>query len=106
MSEEQAFTENDVADDFVNAIDAEVVQGQVGWRPISFPYEWAEEVDGAAQDGTWPFVVVRDGREFEVDIDVRVVELTPERKAAREAEAQQVTEMLKRWEARKVEGEG
>jgi hypothetical protein len=93
--------EDAVTNDFADAIDREVVQ-YIGIRPVSLPYELAMPDDW---DGTWPFVVVRDGREFEVDIEVRVTELTPERKAAREAEAQRVTEMLKRWEARQIEDE-
>jgi hypothetical protein len=92
--EKPAFTEDDVQEDFVEAIDSEVVS-QVGVRRVSFPYEWPDD-DSNDEDCSWPFVVFRDGREFEVDIDVRVVELTPERKAQRAAKEQRVLEMLAR----------
>jgi len=78
------FDEEDVADDFLDAIDGEVI-GRVG-RPVLRAYSWPDGVD---DDGAWPFVVERDGRRFEVDIDVKVVELTPElvaKRAAVEAE--------------------
>lgn len=87
--EKAAFTEDDVANDFVDAIDTHVVV-QIGSRPVSFPYEWAG--DGEDDDVGWPFVVTRDGREFEVDIDVQVTELTPERKARIDAIAPRVGE--------------
>ena len=73
-----------VTNDFVDAIDEHVVQsvGRTSGSRVS-RYDWpsAEEDEDVTE---WPFVVVRDGREFEVDIDVRVVELTPEVKAKRE----------------------
>jgi hypothetical protein len=84
------FTEDDVANDFVDSIATDVVSN-VG-RSLLRPYGWASD----DEDSEWPFVVVRDGREFEVDIDVRVTELTPERKAAREEEAKRVLAMLER----------
>lgn len=91
--EKPALTEDTVAGDFFDAIDQEVV-GSLGFGLWLRAYRWVgEEGD---DEGQWPFVVERDGREFEVDIDVRVTELTPERKAARAAEEQRVLDMLKR----------
>lgn len=91
-----AFTEDDVANDFVDAIDAEVV-GNIGWSASRLArYDWGGDEDDDATD--WPFTVVRDDREFEVDIDVRVVELTPERKAGREADAAALRERLQAFE--------
>lgn len=85
------FTEDTVAGDFFDAIDAHVV-GEIGHGSGLRVYAWGgDEYD---TDGAWPFVVVREGREFEIDIDVRVTELTPESKAAREAEAQRVLALL------------
>lgn len=104
MSDEKpAFTEDDVANDFVDAIDAQVV-GNIGFSAAGLSrYDWAGDED--ENDGTeWPFAVVRDGREFEVDIDVRVVELTPELKAKREADAKELLERLKRYSAAGVFG--
>lgn len=73
------FTKGDVAADFVDAIDVRLFDRALGWtRPLEL-YSWPE---GSGDDG-WPFVVVRDGRTFEVNIDVRVTELTPERLIAR-----------------------
>lgn len=91
-----AFTEDDVTNDFTDAIEQEVV-GCIGYASAGLdPYDrWEDDDD----DGAWPFTVVRDGREFEVDIDVRVTELTPERKAAREAEALRVLETIRRHDA-------
>jgi hypothetical protein len=105
MSEDQSakeptFTEDTVAGDFVDAIDFDVVQ-EIGQQSPLREYEWPETED-ADEDGTWPFVVVRDGREFEVDIDVRVTELTPELKAKREADAKALLERLQRFEASKT----
>lgn len=92
MSDDPTFTESDVTGDFLDAIDMEVVQ-HIGLR---LPYEWSDGDDMADLDNDgWPFTVVRDGREFEVDIDVRVVELTPEVKAARAAEEVRIMAMLK-----------
>jgi hypothetical protein len=85
-----AFTENDVAGDFLDAIDVEVVQ-RIGYSMR--PYSWTDN-DEDDNEG-WPFTVVRDGREFEVDIDVRVTELTPEVKAQRAAEEVRIMAMLK-----------
>lgn len=91
------FTEDDVASDFVDAVNYEIVQ-EVGHAVHLRRYEWAETDED--DDGTWPFVVVRDGREFEVDIDVRVTELTPERKTNRAAETEKLLAELKRHQAR------
>jgi len=91
-AEKPAFTEHDVESDFVNAIDTEVV-GRIGYGSSGlYGYTWAG--DDEDDEGDWPFTVVRDGREFEVDIDVRVTELTPERKAKREADAKALLERL------------
>lgn len=95
-------TEVAVADDFVDAIDEQVVQsvGRTSGSRVS-RYDWPSAEEG--EDVTeWPFVVVRDGREFEVDIDVRVVELTPEVKAQREADAAALLERLQRFDASKT----
>lgn len=89
------FTEDDVAGDFFDAIDREVV-GHLGGGLWLRDYEWVGDEGG--DDGSWPFVVERDGRKFEIDIDVRVTELTPERLAARAAEEQRVLGMLERIE--------
>lgn len=95
MSDEKpAFTEHHVESDFVNAIDTEVV-GRIGYGSSGL-YGYAWSGDDEDDEGDWPFIVTRDGREFEVDIDVRVVELTPELKAKREADAAAVIERLKR----------
>ena len=91
-SDGPSFTEDDVACDFVDAIDAEVV-GKLGWSGLR-GYEWA--ADEEDEDSGWPFTVLRDGREFEIDIDVRVVELTPEVKARRESDAQKLLALLQR----------
>ena len=64
-----------VTGDFTAAIDT-MLGENIGRRGRLGDYDWAPGGDGEDQDGTWPFVVMRDGREFEVDIDVRVVELT------------------------------
>jgi len=93
------FTEDDVANAFVDAIDSEVV-GEVGQSYHLRAYSWAGDED--ENDGTWPFTVVRDGREFEVDIDVRVTELTPERKAKREADEKELLALLERFDAVKT----
>lgn len=88
--ERPAFTEDDVANDFVDRIDTEIV-GQISYGLGD--YDWPE-TEGVDDQVEWPFTVIRDGREFEVDIDVRVTELTPERKAKRaEREAQLLTEL-------------
>lgn len=101
MSDEKpAFTEGDVADDFVNAIDAATV-GELGHGFHLRRYEWVG--DSEDDEGEWPFVVVRDGREFEVDIDVRVTELTPERKAKRAEEEQRVLALLQARGVKPVE---
>jgi hypothetical protein len=100
MSDEKpAFTEDDVAGDFVDAIADEVVM-QIGYSPLR-QYDWPE-TEEADDDGTWPFTVLRDGREFEVDIDVRVTELTPERKAKREADEKAILERLQRFNPSKT----
>jgi uncharacterized small protein (DUF1192 family) len=96
-----ATDEENVTNDFVEAINHEVVNA-IGYGSGLRHYDWAEEVDGHEQDGTWPFVVERDGRRFEVDIDVRVVELTPERIAARQAEHERIVAMIKAHDARKA----
>lgn len=89
--EKPTFTEDTVADDFVDAIDREIVDN-IGFSTSSLArYGWASDEDN---DGGWPFVVERDGRKFEVDIDVHVTELTPERLAQRAAEEQRVLTML------------
>lgn len=96
------FTEDDVAVDFVDAIDREIV-GQIGYGSGLRHYKYPE--DDNDQYGEWPFVVVRDGREFEVDIDVRVTELTPERKARREAQHRELLariEQVERYQRSKV----
>lgn len=87
-------TEDDVIRDFVDAIDSEVVQ-EIGFSDHLHRYGWAGD-----NDGTWPFVVERDGRRFEVDINVHAVELTPERVAAREALHAQVMARIAASEAR------
>lgn len=97
----ETFTEDDVADDFVQVIDYKVVQG-IGWHSLR-AYEWAPDQVADSDLAGWPFVVVRDGREFEVDIDVRAVELTPERKAAREAETDRIVAELQRRQQRAAE---
>jgi hypothetical protein len=100
--EKPALTEDDVARDFTNAIDQEVVN-DIGHGLWLREYDWGVDWGlGKDDDDTWPFIVVRDGREFEVDIDVRVTELTPERKAARLAEEQRIVAMLARVDARKT----
>jgi len=96
--EKPAFTEDDVQNDFVEAIDTATV-GELGHGFWLHPYAWHDEANNN-DDGGWTFVVVRDGREFEVDIDVRVTELTPERKAARLAEEQRIFAMLERHSGR------
>lgn len=95
MSEEKAFTEDDVASDFVDAIDT-MVGHDVGQRARLGRYQWATEDD---EEFDWPFTVLRDGREFEIDIDVRVVELTPERKARREADTQAALAAIRKFHA-------
>jgi hypothetical protein len=80
---EPDFTEDTVANDFVDAIDHGIVS-EVGLHGRLRDYEWSGDDEDDVTE--WPFTVVRDGREFEVDIDVRVTELTPERKAKREAD--------------------
>lgn len=97
-TDKPSFTENDVVGDFVDAIDQDVV-GSIGHGLWLRAYDWG--VGGGADDEGWPFTVVRDGREFEVDIDVRVTELTPEVKARRAAEEVRIMAMLK---ARGVQG--
>lgn len=101
---ENAFTEDDVANDFVDAIDTMVGQN-IGQRARLGRYDWGGDEDD--EDSGWPFTVVRDGREFEVDIDVRVTELTPERKEQREAQRKADVEAtraaIKRHEARRKE---
>lgn len=89
MSEEKAFTEDDVANDFVDAIDT-MIGENLGHRGRLDDYDWWAGPEDGDNDGAWPFTVVRDDREFEVDIDVRVVELTPERKARREADMREL----------------
>lgn len=99
MSEEKAFTEDDVANDFVDAIDT-MIGENLGHRGRLDDYDWwAGPEDGDDDDGAWPFTVVRDDREFEVDIDVRVVELTPERKARREADMRELKARIERHDA-------
>lgn len=86
MSAEDPVTEDDVAADFVDAIDVRLFDRALGWtRPLEL-YSWP---DGSGDDG-WPFVVVRDGREFEVDIQVQATELTPERLAQRDEAERQI----------------
>jgi len=90
-------TDSRVLSDFVNAIDTEVV-AQIGHGSSLRDYAWAGDAED--DEGDWPFVVVRDGREFEVDIDVHVIELTPEVKAKREADAKALMERLEGLQAR------
>lgn len=75
-------TEDEVTNDFRAAIEDEVI-GRLGSGHLR-GYEWAGD-----DEDNWPFIVTtrRDGREFEIDIYVRVTELTPEVKARREADA-------------------
>ena len=99
MSEQETppFDEEDVRRDFEDAIDAEVM-GNLGFSDSRLSrYDWPETED---DNDSWPFVVVRDGREFEVDIDIRVTELTPERKAARQADHERILAAIA---ARKVQ---
>jgi hypothetical protein len=94
MSDDKpAFTEDDVANDFFDAVDYAIVceVGRAGQLRL---YQWLDD-DPDEVEG--PYIVLYDGREFEVDIDVRVTELTPERKAARAAEEQRVLAMLERY---------
>jgi hypothetical protein len=97
--EKPTFTEDDVAIDFVDAVDAEAV-GKLGWGNLR-EYAWAGDGSIDTDEG-WPFTVVRDGREFEIDIDVRVTELTPERKAARAEREQQILADLERYSKQKA----
>lgn len=87
MSNERPM-EDQVTDDFTDSIDTEVVQ-RIGYGLLR-PYAWADD-----DECEWPFVVVRDGREFEVDIDVRVVELTDEVKARRRESHERIETMLR-----------
>jgi hypothetical protein len=92
VSEETPVTEDTVAGDFFDAIDTYVV-GEIGLRSGLRGYTWPDD-DSNDENYSWPFVVVRDGREFEVDIDVRVTELTPQLKAARTEGDKRILEML------------
>ena len=83
MSDKDRFLrEIQVAGDFTEAIDSEVVS-RIGWPRGLDDYKWPID---AAEDGEWPFVVVHDGREYEIDIDVHATELTDEVKAKRAAD--------------------
>lgn len=82
-AEDRFIREIQVAGDFTEAIDAEVIS-QIGWPRGLDDYEWP--LTSEQEDGEWPFVVVRDGREYEIDIDVHATELTDEVKAKRAAD--------------------
>jgi hypothetical protein len=98
--EKPTFTEDDVAGDFFDAIDIDVV-GNVGHTFGLRPYECLSRHEDDEDNGC-PFTVVRDGREFEVDIYVRVTELTPERKAARAEREQRILADLERYSKQKA----
>lgn len=73
--------ESTVETDFWYEIDSEVV-GRIGRGALS-SYEWAGDDD----DGDQPYLIARKDdpdRRFEVEIEVRVTELTPERLAQRQ----------------------
>lgn len=93
---EPTFGEDDVRADFENTIEYGLVS-EVGVHGRVRDYNWAADEDDEFAD--WPFVVVRDGREFEVDIMVTVTELTPERMAARQADHERLLAAIERYKA-------
>jgi hypothetical protein len=95
------FTEDDVAGDFADAIQNKVVDEVGGGSMFLRDYSWTDEDD---EEFEWPFMVVRDGRQFEVDIDVSVTELTPERLAQRDEQALRLVAQLAAHEERKAAG--
>lgn len=80
----------EVITEFAEAIDREVVQ-EIGYGMFR-GYEWVGDEDD--DDDSWPFVVIKDGREYEVDIQIFATELTPEVKARRAAEIERIQAML------------